>query len=111
MNSGVCVGSVPSEVGTCFLAARAPASAITGTLTQNRPTNITSPSKRFMVGLFAPNPANALPLLFDADENAYSACENPCGNGFVSEDETWGVITAIAVTNSTERNGASTEIA
>ena len=33
-NSGVCVGSVPAEGGTCFAAASAPASASTGIASQ-----------------------------------------------------------------------------
>ena len=35
-------------------------------------------------GVFAESPANALPLLFDADENAYRISEKPCSAGFAT---------------------------
>ena len=44
MKRGVCVGSVPTDAGTSFFFASAPASASTAILIQNRPRNIETPS-------------------------------------------------------------------
>ena len=68
--SGVCVGSVPAEGGTCFFAASEPAIASIPIASGKRAKNIETPSSVFQNGVFDESPANALPLLFDADESA-----------------------------------------
>ena len=44
MNSGVCVGSVPAVTAVAFFAARLPASASTGIISQYRDAHIAMPS-------------------------------------------------------------------
>ena len=54
-------------------------------------------SRQFQNGLLALNPAKALPLLFEADDTAYSTSLNPCGPGFSMALRPASVIMAIAV--------------
>src|SRR5580765_4282782 len=70
MNSGVCVGSVPADCCTCFFAASEPATASMPIASGKRAKNMQMPSSTFQNGVFADSPANALPLLFAADDSA-----------------------------------------
>ena len=66
-NSGPVVGSVPAVTGTFFCAARDPASASTAMIGMNRPNSMHTPSDDWNQSFVTVMPANALPLLFDAD--------------------------------------------
>jgi hypothetical protein len=70
MNSGLWVGSVPAEAGTCFCRANEPAMPSTKTIGANRPNSIANPSAVFHHVVFTVMPANAEPLLLPADVNA-----------------------------------------
>jgi hypothetical protein len=56
----------------------------------------------------APSPANALPLLFDADEKAYRISLKPCVPGLPSVAIPAGTATASAVPSSTSAGGTRT---
>src|SRR5512143_3658256 len=81
-NCGRCVGSVPADTGTGCWRASAPARPSTNTIGRNRPTSIASPSAVLYQVVFPVRPANADPLLFAAEVNAYSTWDRPCGPGF-----------------------------
>ncbi len=66
-NRPPCVGSVPAETGTVFLAASEPAIASAGTITKKRPTSIVSASVTLYHSVLAERPAKAEPLLAAAD--------------------------------------------
>src|SRR5581483_4246243 len=81
MNSGRWVGSVPALAGTARCEASDPASPSTKIIGTNRLSNITTPSTPLYQTVLTDNPAKADPLLFDAEVNAYSTSDNPCGPG------------------------------
>ena len=58
---------MPAVSGTFFCAASDPASASTAMIGMNRPTSMHTPSEAWNQSLVTVRPANALPLLFDAD--------------------------------------------
>src|SRR5215470_7320325 len=78
-NSGRCVGSVPADSGTGCWRPSEPARPSTSTIGRNRPSSIASPSAMSHQAVLTVMPANAEPLLFDAEVNAYSTSEKPCG--------------------------------
>jgi hypothetical protein len=69
-NCGRCVGSVPADTGTGSCRASEPASPMTSTIGRNRPSSIAIPSAVLYQVVFSLMPANAEPLLFDAEVNA-----------------------------------------
>jgi hypothetical protein len=77
-NSGVLVGNVPADGGTCFLRTTEPARARVGIMRKNRPKSIVIANVVLSHDVLAFSPANAEPLLFAADVNAYSSSLNPC---------------------------------
>src|SRR2546421_864331 len=83
LNSGVCVGNVPAVTGTAFLRAIDPAMASTGMMRKKRPTSIASPIVVSYQCVAVVRPANAEPLLFAADENAYNTSDNPWAPGLL----------------------------
>ena len=54
---------MPLVTGICFLAARLPATASSGSRKRKRPISIARPIVRLYQGVFAVMPAKALPLL------------------------------------------------
>ena len=66
-NSGVWVGKVPGPVGTRCFRASEPAIANVGMMRKNRPTSMQIPRVVFIHCVSAVIPANADPLLFDAE--------------------------------------------
>ena len=78
-NSSRWVGSVPSDAGTGFCRASEPARPRTNTIGRKRPSSITTPSTLLYQAVFTEIPANALPLLFAAEVNAYNTSDRPCG--------------------------------
>src|ERR1051326_1290944 len=78
-NNVPCVGNVPLVTGIDFFDARLPAMASAGIMNMNLAINMSRPIVRLYHGVFAFNPAKALPLLPAPLEYAYSNSENPCG--------------------------------
>src|SRR6201986_900505 len=76
-NSGVCVGNVPADGGTWRLAASEPAMARMAMASRKRDRYMHTPSSTFQNGVLADRPPNALPLLFAADDAAYSTSLKP----------------------------------
>ena len=68
--SGPVVGNVPAVTGTFLCAAREPARASTATIGMNRPSAMQTPSDDWNQSFVTVIPANAEPLLFDADAYA-----------------------------------------
>src|SRR5262249_1458090 len=107
-NSGVWVGSVPAEAGTCFLAASEPAIASMAIASVKRARNMHTLSITFQNGMFAERPPNPRPLLLLADVTAYSISLKPCAPGLPVVATAAGVITAMAVQITTSAHGIST---
>ena len=79
-NSGEWVGSVPALAGTRFFAARLPAIARVGhDRARSARSTWRSRAPCCRTACSPTSPANALPLLLPADENAYSTSLKPCG--------------------------------
>ena len=70
VNNGPVTGNVPSDSGTCFLAARLPAIARIGMIMKKRPSIIATPRLELYQSVFVFNPPNADPLFPTADVNA-----------------------------------------
>src|SRR5450759_2572429 len=73
------VGMVPAVTGLRFCCATLPATPSMATIGTNRPRNMQTASAMLRNGWSAESPAKAEPLLFDADVNAYSISDRPCG--------------------------------
>ena len=84
-NSGVSVGNVPADGGTCCLRTTEPARASVGMIRKKRPNSMAMPSVVFIHARVRGDPANAEPLLFAADVNAYSSSLKPCAPGLKIE--------------------------
>src|SRR6266702_7529994 len=85
-NSGVLVSSVPALAGTgCCLASdpARPSAKISGA---NLPSSITMPPMVLYQIVFVVRPANAEPLLFAIEVNAYMISVRPCGPGLRIDD-------------------------
>jgi hypothetical protein len=63
VNSGPDTGKVPALLGTSFLRASEPASAMIGIIIAMRPKSMSNPSVVLYQGVFVVRPAKALPLL------------------------------------------------
>ena len=81
-NTSRWVGSLPSAAGVMRCLDNDPASPNTNTIGRNRPSNMVIPKAALYQVVLTDMPANALPLLFAADVNAYRTSENPCGPVF-----------------------------
>src|SRR5262249_16552591 len=84
-NRPVFVGNVPADGGVGCLRPSEPAIASTGIISMNRPTSIESAPGRLYQLVSPVRPANAEPLLFACDVNAYVTSVRPCGPGFAIE--------------------------
>ncbi len=82
VNMGPDVGRVPAPAGVRRCAESDPASARTNRIGRKRPNSMQTPSADWNQSLVTVRPPNALPLLLDADANAYSTSVKPwmdCG--------------------------------
>src|SRR5262249_49509736 len=100
-NCGRWVGRVPTDSGVVPCLASEPARASTSTIGRNLPKTMASPRAVLYQLVLTLIPANADPLLFAAEVNAYNTSDSPCGPVLSMPARSPGSAIAIAVPVST----------